>query len=237
MREIIEISVNDVKPDSVDILKAQGISTGKKPSLKVDILFKKAMELFLEFSHPIAIISEISIPEFEVVYCGEGLNERETPLDGIVKKADNLALFATTVGDELSQKIDELLKKNEFALGTMLDFVSSAGAEEIADIVEEHFYELLSKKGKISPSTGILRYSPGYCGWHVSGQKKLFEFLRPEDIGITLLYSFLMKPLKSISGVIIAGEKDIHIFEDSYPFCSKCKTHSCRDRINSLFKE
>jgi len=52
-----------------------------------------------------------------------------------------------------------------------------------------------------------------------------------------LLDSFLMKPLKSVSGVIVVGEKEIHDFEDSYPFCSQCRSHSCRDRIRKLLGE
>ncbi|MCK4404551.1 MAG: hypothetical protein KAW02_05615, partial [candidate division Zixibacteria bacterium] len=64
-----------------------------------------------------------------------------------------------------------------------------------------------------------------------------FEFLHPEEIGITLLDSFLMKPLKSMSGVIVVGDREIHNFEDSYPFCRECRSHSCRDRIRALFEE
>lgn len=237
MREIIEISIDDVKPETEDVLKTQGIPPGNKPPEKIKTLLKKAMELFLDFSQPVGIISDISIPEFDVVYSGEGLNEKETPLDEIFRKADNLALFAITVGEKVSKKIDELFKKNDFAPGSMLDSVASAGTDKAVDIVENHFFNLLSNKGEITSSTGILRYSPGYCGWHVSGQKKLFEFLHPEDIGIKLLDSFLMKPLKSISGVMVVGEKEIFKFEDSYSFCDQCKTHSCRDRIRALFRK
>lgn len=237
MREIIEIPIDDAKPERFDVLKTQGIPFGNDLPEKVKTLLKRAIDLFLEFSQPTGIVSDISIPEFGSVYHGEGLNEKKTPLDKIFKKADNLALFAITIGEKVSKKIDKLFKKNEFALGSMLDSVASAGTDKAVDILEDRFFSLLSKKGEITPSTGILRYSPGYCGWHVSGQKKLFEFLHPEDIGITLLDSFLMKPLKSISGVMVVGEKEIFKFEDSYPFCDQCKTHSCRDRIRALFRE
>ncbi len=237
MREIIEISAGDVKPGRDDVLKTQGIPPGNEPPEKVETLFKKTIDLFLEFSQPMSIISDISIPEFAVVYSGEGLNERETPLDEIFKKADSLALFAVTIGEKVSQKIDELFGANEFALGSMLDSVASVATDRVADIMENHFLNRLSKEGRITLSTGMLRYSPGYCGWHMSGQKKLFEFLHPEDIGITLLDSFLMKPLKSISGVMVVGKKEIHIFDDSYPFCSQCRSHSCRDRIRALLTE
>lgn len=83
-------------------------------------------------------------------------------------------------------------------------------------------------------STKLLRYSPGYCGWHISGQKALFAALRPEEIGISLRESFLMEPLKSISGVIVGGPGRIHEFEPSYPFCAECKSRSCRERIKHV---
>jgi hypothetical protein len=236
MREILKIPASDVKPDKDDVLKAQGIPSGSKQPEEVGTLFSQAMDLFLALSQPVGLVSEISIPEFEIVYHGEGLNEISTPLDKIFKKADNLILFALTIGEKVTEKIDELFRTNEFAWGSMLDSVASAGTDKVADGIEEWFFDLLSKKGKITPSTTILRYSPGYCGWHISGQKKLFEFLRPEEIGIILLDSYLMKPLKSISGLIVAGDKEIFIFDDSYPFCGVCKTHSCRDRIKMFFK-
>ena len=76
MKEIIKISIKDLKPEQDDVFKAQGIPPGKEPSGNVASLFKTAMELFLKSSQPIGIISEISIPEFEVVYDGESLNEK-----------------------------------------------------------------------------------------------------------------------------------------------------------------
>ncbi|MCK4395031.1 hypothetical protein KAW96_00360 [candidate division WOR-3 bacterium] len=237
MREIIEISNGDITAEKDKVLMNQGISLKDELPEKVITLLGKAMDIFITFSHPVGIISDISISEFDTVYKGEGLNEKDTPVDEIFRKADNIALFAVTIGEKVSKKIDELFKKNEFALGSMLDSTASAGADKAADIVENHFFNLLLKNGEATPSIGILRYSPGYCGWHISGQKKLFEFIHPEEIGITLLDSFLMKPLKSVSGVIVAGKKEIHNFEDSYPFCSQCKTHSCRERIRALFIE
>jgi hypothetical protein len=236
MREIIQISIKDVKPDRDEVLKTQGIPSSKKLSEKLEALLKRAMDLFSESSQPVGVISDISIPEFELIYQGEGLNEKRTPLDQIYPKADKLALFALTLGKKVSQKIEKLFAANDFALGSMLDSVASVGSEMAADSMESFFLKLLSKKGKIKPSTGIIRYSPGYCGWHMSGQKKLFESLHPEDIGIELLDSYLMKPLKSISGVMVAGKKEIHVFEDSYPFCSQCETHSCQDRIRMLLR-
>jgi len=234
MGEIVEINKNDIIPKRDEVFETQGIPQGKTVPKKILSILDEAIGIFLSSSHPAAIIAEVSVPEFDTTYKGEGMNEKETPLDAVFRKADNLALFAATIGEEVSHKINQLFDVNEFALASMLDSVASASADKTGDVLEKHFYDILKSKSKISSSTGILRYSPGYCGWHISGQKKLFELLHPEEIGIQLLSSYLMKPLKSVTGVIVSGDKKIHIFKDSYPFCAHCKSHSCRDRIRNL---
>jgi len=234
MKKIIKIATGDVTPKRRDVLEMQGIPSDKKPSKKVVTLFNGAVEFFREQARPAGIMIGISKPEFENIYYGEALNEKETPLDIIFRKADHLALFALTVGEEVSRKITELFKTHEFALASMLDATASLGVEKAADSIEKLFFNLLTQKGESTPATTIVRYSPGYCGWHISGQKKLFTFLHPEDIGITLLDSYLMKPLKSVSGVLVAGNKKIHMFKDSYPFCTQCTTRSCHTRIKQF---
>jgi hypothetical protein len=234
MRKIITIPMTDITPNRRDVLKMQGMPLGKKPSEKVVALFNTADAYFRDQARPIGIISDISKPEFENVYYGEALNEKETPLDTIFRKADHLAIFASTVGGKVSEKISELFKTHEFALASMLDAIASVGVEEVADSIENNYLNLLVQKGKSTSAPTIVRYSPGYCGWHISGQKKLFTFLHPEDIGIALLDSYLMKPLKSVSGVLVAGNKKIHMFKDSYPFCKQCTTRSCHARMKHL---
>lgn len=234
MREIIEIPVDQIRPGRSAVLETQGIPSQAKLSQEVELLLKTAGQALMECSRPVGVLCSISSPEFEVVYRGEGLNERETPLGEILKEAEDLALFAVTIGKSIKDRVDGLFKKDDFALGSMLDSVASAGADKAAEIVERWFLGSLSERGGSDPSKAVMKFSPGYCGWHMSGQKKLFEFLRPEDIGIELLDSFLMKPLKSISGVIVFGSKGIFDFEDSYPFCSECRSRTCRERIEAL---
>lgn len=237
MREIVKISIDATEPAKNDVLKMQGIPMNKKVSANTMHLFNKSMELYRTYAQPRGIFSEISIPAFAVVYYGEALNEKRTPLDRIFRRADNLALFAVTIGEQVIEKVDELFRSNEYALGSMLDSIASAGAEKAADVIEDFFYNLLAKRDKANQATKILRYSPGYCGWHVSGQKKLFAYLCPEDIGITLLDSFIMRPLKSISGVLVAGKREIHVFEDTYPICRRCEDHSCRERLRLIMEK
>jgi hypothetical protein len=88
--------------------------------------------------------------------------------------------------------------------------------------------------GGADAASRILRYSPGYCGWNLTGQRALFAALGPEEIGIHLTDSCLMEPVKSISGVMVMGPADIHRFTDDYSFCLTCPTHDCRRRIKGL---
>ena len=49
-----------------------------------------------------------------------------------------------------------------------------------------------------------------------------------------------MQPLKSVSGVIVAGPPEIHHFTNDYPFCTACTGKECRERIQAMpvpFKE
>ncbi len=234
MIEIVDIPVGKVVPPLEDVLSEQGIHDLSLAGERTRLLAEKSIADYSEFANPMGIISKISNSNFKLVYQGEGKNQSDTPLDLIYPKASALALFAITLGDNISERINAYFDDDEFAAGSMLDSAASAGAELSADYVESHFRKKTTKKGKQTKSTGVMRFSPGYCGWHVSGQRKLFNYLHPDKIGIELNDSYLMKPLKSISGVMIGGAYQIFEFEDNFPFCAECSNHSCIERIKSL---
>jgi hypothetical protein len=231
MREIVRFSPNDVTPSIEAVLEAQGVPVDTCANESILALAQSAVSIYHDFAQPVGILSRISQPDFARVYHGEGRNDDDTPLASIYPKADSLALFAVTVGEAVCAEINRLFETNDFALGSMLDATASEGAELAARAITSHVCKILMSQGRLTDSMGVLEFSPGYCGWHMTGQKKLFESLRPEEIGITLNDSCLMQPLKSVSGVIITGPKEALVFEDSFPVCDHCQTHSCRDRI------
>ena len=230
IREKIDISIEQISPDMSGVLAMQGIPLGTPPPERVKALYDSAVEIFWTLAAPVGIMEDISISEFEEVYRGNGMNESDTPLEHIFPRASHLALFAFTLGETVSREIERYFKGNGLALGYMLDAVASYCAEKASGVGENILADRLIPGGKSNESLRVLMYSPGYCGWHVSGQGKLFEYLKPEEIGVDLTDSFLMVPLKSISGVLVAGERDIHKFINNYPFCSLCRTKTCRTR-------
>jgi hypothetical protein len=235
MTETVTFDVDQVVPERAAVLELQGIPPGNALPEHVEGLYAAALRVLMEMAAPVAILADVSIPQFGTIYRGEGNNEPRTPVADIFPEAECLALFAVTMGPKLEAAVKARFATNDFAVGSMLDSVASASTDRAAELAQAHFRAQLDRAGLLRPDTGILRYSPGYCGWHVSGQRRLFEFLRPERIGISLRDSYLMEPLKSISGVLIAGPRDIHDIADNYDFCDRCDDHGCRERIRSLF--
>lgn len=234
MRRRVEWTPAESTPARAEVLRLQGLPPDGDVSPRIDALVDAAMAVYLELAEPRAIVGEMSTEEFAEVYRGDGRNSHETPLEVIFPKADRLALFAATVGARVTAGTRELFDRRELALGYMLDSVASAAADCLAELLGSRDKTLAGDEG--ARGWRALAYSPGYCGWHVSGQRKLFGFLRPEEIGITLNASCLMQPLKSVSGVLVVGPGRIHTFHPTYSFCETCQEKQCRDRMASVLK-
>ncbi len=231
MSEILHIPVADIVPDSAIILKTQGIGAGETVDKRISQAAEDALRIFADLAEPVAIIEEITKEAFSPIYRGLGRNADPGPIETIYQQASYLMLFAATVGQPVSKKIRDLFSANEFVLGNALDVAASEGTDQISHVLEEYFAQLIVSRPESDADITVLAYSPGYCGWHISAQKVLFEALHPETIGITLRASFLMEPLKSISGVLIAGNRRIHQIDNSYEFCADCHSEPCRARM------
>jgi len=230
MENIIQMQPEDLKPSVNDVFEAQGMKSDYNPSKRIHSILEKALDDFLILAKPRGIFSEISSVDFHKIYAGHGLNHEKAPLKNIYPAAERMALYAITMGTEVSKFIESIFKNNDYALGYMLDTVASLGTNNAAELMEKQYAALDLDS---SSTSRVLAYSPGYCGWHISGQKQLFNTLKPESIGITLNSSFLMTPLKSITGLLVQGPEKIHNFKPGFPFCSKCLTRSCLERINN----
>ncbi len=231
MRQRVEWTPGESAPTRAEVLRLQGMWPGEHVPARIDSLVDEATLMYLDLAEPRAIVADISAGEFAGVYRGEGLNPHETPLETIYPNADHLALMAATVGARVTVTVRELFLRHDVALGCMLDSVASAAADHLADLLGQRYVSAITGS---APDWRVLAYSPGYCGWHVSGQRALFGFLQPEEIGITLNASCLMQPLKSISGVLVVGPGHIHKFHPTYSFCERCQEKQCRDRMRHL---
>ncbi len=226
----------DVTPDRGLILELQGVPVDHRLSKLSEELIGQAIREAVELARPRAVCRELDPDLFSSVLEGEGLNASPNPVHTAADRARRSLLFALTLGEEISRRIESLFGDGDPALGYTLDSAASVMAEQVADRLQGTFEEELSREKK-SPADAVMRYSPGYCGWHLSGQRSLFAFLKPSAIGISINDSCLMNPIKSISGVMLAGEPSIHYFKNDFAFCEECRTKTCRERIRELSRK
>jgi hypothetical protein len=234
MRERIQIPVPVIVPPAARVLEAQDVPATGPDAARYEAIALQALDRLAYLAAPAGVLVDVSQVEFESVYHGHGRNEPATPVGWVFPRAEHLALFAVTLGGAVSAQVEELTRAREFALASMLDAAASLSVELAAERLTRHLRERLASDAGLGDEIRFLRYSPGYCGWHVSAQGALFARLRPEEIGISLRESFLMEPLKSITGVILGAPRAAHWFRDDFPFCRDCEDHECRARLESL---
>lgn len=224
----LTITKEEILPDTGAILAQQGVPEHAAGYGELEALAGQARQELAAALAPDGVLKEVTRGEFAGIYPGQGLNDTRTPLELIHPQAESLALFAVTCGQAVGNRIGELFAAHDYPLGAALDAAASLAADQAAQVAQDTFAAALDE------GAGVLRYSPGYCGWHVSGQKALFGHLGTATAGIALTESCLMQPLKSVSGVIVAGRPDIHLFVNDYSFCAACTGKECRERIQSL---
>ena len=230
MRKVLDMEPEDVSPDPVAVLESMGQPRNAPVRERIQNLLNQSMVLLSEAVAPRAIVADVTRSEFNDIFAGEGGNASDAPLSLIYPKADRLLLFVATIGSEVTEKITECFTTGDEALGVILDAAASLAADNTAKYIERIIADEKSA-GKMNIRQTVLRYSPGYCGWHITGQHKLFAYCAPVEIGVTLRASALMEPLKSVSGVYVVGSPEIHRFVPDFEFCSGCVSRTCLERM------
>ena len=136
-----------------------------------------------------------------------------------VKKSAKIALFLCTAGPGIGEWSKKLMSEGDTIKGYVVDVVGSEVVETAMDKIQEAMEAEMKREGLFITN----RYSPGYCGWNVSEQQKLFSFFPENFCKIRLSDTSFMYPIKSISGIIGIG-KDVS--KKNYP-CKLCDDKNC----------
>ena len=121
---------------------------------------------------------------------------------GQIKKAEKIAVFLCTAGHEIGIRSRAAMKDGDLLTGYVYDVIGSEIVEAAVDLMQDNLQETMSAEGRKITN----RYSPGYCGWDVAEQHKIFQLMPDNYCGIKLNDSALMNPEKSVSGFIGIGE-------------------------------
>jgi hypothetical protein len=138
---------------------------------------------------------------------------------GQIKKSDSAALFLCTAGEEIGVRSKRAMKDGDLLRGYVYDVVGSEAVEAAADLMQNQLEEVM-KAADINITN---RFSPGYCGWMVVEQHKLFQLMPDNFCGIRLTPSALMDPIKSVSGIIGIGK---NVKRAPYT-CNLCDMKDC----------
>ena len=140
-----------------------------------------------------------------------------------LRGSEAFALFVATAGAEFEDLQMRLKDDDDMVRTFIADSFGSVIAERTADIMEECLQGELDGRGWRHTN----RFSPGYCGWHVSEQQRLFPLFGVDrPCGVRLTESSLMVPIKSVSGVIGLGP-GVRKLEYS---CGLCDYKDCYKR-------
>jgi cobalamin-dependent methionine synthase I len=143
-------------------------------------------------------------------------------LSSALDDSERVVCFVGTIGTAVEREINKLLSQNHLADAYILDAMGSVAVEDMVEQFQQGMEATCSENDK----TVTLRFSPGYCDWPLTEQKKLFSVCDSEKIGVQLLDSCLMSPRKSISGVFgIAPQGSI-----PYNPCLDCSKKNCEAR-------
>ena len=139
-----------------------------------------------------------------------------------LKGSEAYALFIATAGIEYESYLQRLKNEGDMVRVYIADALGSVIAEKTADMLETCLQVSINKLGWHHTN----RFSPGYCGWHVSQQQLLFPLFQGHTCGVRLTESSLMLPIKSVSGIIGLG-KEVRRLDYT---CGLCNFEKCYKR-------
>lgn len=161
-----------------------------------------------------------SLPEQGLV-CVNGIELKVgNVIATILNGSTSFAVFVATAGWDFDAILKGTVKKNDFFDEFLLNAIGTCIVEKSGDYLEDVLQESI---GELKHSR---RFSPGYCGWPLLEQKKIFQFLGGNPCEIILSDYCLMSPIKSISGIIGIGK---NIKSNLYG-CAICNMDSCYKR-------
>lgn len=139
-----------------------------------------------------------------------------------LKDSETIGFLVATIGSAIGDWYQSLMSQNEILNGYLVDKIASELVEMIGDKTETKLKEILQPLELKTTN----RYSPGYCGWNVSDQQKLFSLLPQNFCDVSLNKNSMMLPIKSISAVIGIGK---NVEKKNYQ-CSICDIEFCYKR-------
>ena len=135
-----------------------------------------------------------------------------------LKDAGRVFAYVCTCGEEVD---DWSREEKDYFKSLWLDMIKQLFLNDAVAYLRKYIGDSykLEKLSSVNPGSGNLE------NWPISQQRPLFGMIGDvkSEIGVTLTESFLMVPIKSVSGVMFPSENDFHN-------CALCLRENCKGR-------
>jgi len=219
------ISVDDLVLGSDRIGKGMGYATRRPPASILELMEKNLAVAadYIRIKGGYCLYDPVRFSaDDEKLFVGDVTFGIGRVIGRQLKGTETIAAFVCTAGAEISERAKKFTEKGDPVQAYIVDTIGSEAVEAAMDLIQGKLSAQVQKAGRRVTS----RFSPGYCGWHLSAQHALFALFPERFCGVSLLESALMQPLKSVSGVIGIGRAVRRL---DYP-CRICELKNCYRR-------
>lgn len=186
---MVELRCEELKLSEQEIWRTMGVRNNDPDTLMLELIEEMTIEIFsvVKPRYCYKYVSEIDFKYGKIIEDG-------------LKSADRYVIVVSTVGTELDKLLAGYQQK-DIVRAFVIDAIASEMAEAVQRVAISRIENEIEEGEKLSNP-----YSPGYCGWQLKEQAKLFAHFESAPCGVVLNDSFLMMPIKSISSVVGIGK-------------------------------
>ncbi|HMA99910.1 MAG TPA: vitamin B12 dependent-methionine synthase activation domain-containing protein [Spirochaetota bacterium] len=218
---VTEIKNMPVKISDDQVMEHLQYNTRHDISARIRSHIGRAVNEINELIEPQAVYRILPVDDGAVIDRDRGqLDFNSKNLGKMISDCSSAAVFLTTLGSQVDQAVQSNINTCSH-YGYVLNEAAACAVEQTADYLRKS----VNKKLPANEHT-TYRYSPGYCDWHLSEQKKLFDIIPSQKLGVELSEHCLMNPSKSVSGImgIYSSKKKEEILRS---ICKNCSKKNC----------
>lgn len=213
-----------VEADVEQIIRFLGYPVTAKPDPRILKRVNRVAAEAKQYGNPRGVYAVYSLEGREENLIRLGGTEIAGPVGDFLRAAEKIAIFVVTAGAGLTEQIERVNRGSDVLEAMVWDALGSHLADRACDALAEEL-----RRRHVGHSEGLTPpYSPGYCGMEMDQQRPLFSLVDAASIGVELLPTFIMKPIKSVSGLVGIGPSGE--VEASGSPCERCDRENCNMR-------
>jgi hypothetical protein len=134
----------------------------------------------------------------EEITLAQNLTFSSKKLSALLKDCPEAVLMGATAGATIMDAIQEKTRQDDLAAAVVYDATASEMVDAALDWIMDYVNQQVRREGKkLLPR----RFSAGYADFKLENQKKIYEKLQMDKIGVTINSGFILLPEKSVTAI------------------------------------